>query len=251
MYDSLKNLFKSLINMKILLISLYFGFSLLSTNASAQSQATPQAWQDTKILNQKVKEFLKIQSAGSPGKVEISSTPVDPSLRLESCPAPLVFFPSNTRPWGKTTVGIRCGQPNPWQIYVEANVSITGHYVIAAVPLAQNQTLTANDLMLQTGDLTTLPAGFMTDISMATGKLAKVSLGSGTILKQEMLKMPIVVLQGQNVKISTVGQGFTISTEGQALTNAAEGDVVKVRVQNGSIVSGIAKNNGQIEVAVR
>jgi flagella basal body P-ring formation protein FlgA len=86
---------------------------------------------------------------------------------------------------------------------------------------------------------------------MATGKLAKVSLGSGTILKQEMLKMPIVVLQGQNVKISTVGQGFTISTEGQALTNASEGDIVKVRVQNGSIVSGIAKNNGQIEVAVR
>ena len=63
--------------------------------------------------------------------------------------------------------------------------------------------------------------------------------------------MPIIVAQGQNVRVNGIGQGFSVSTEGQALTNAVEGELVKVRVPNGTIISGIAKNNGQIEVIIR
>jgi flagella basal body P-ring formation protein FlgA len=126
-----------------------------------------------------------------------------------------------------------------------------GDYVVAANNLTQGQSLTSSDLMLQKGDLTTLPTGFFTDTSVAVGRVARVSLASGSVMKQEMLKMPVVIVQGQNVRVNGVGQGFSVSTEGQALTNAAEGDLVKVRVQNGTIISGTAKNNGQIEVIIR
>jgi flagella basal body P-ring formation protein FlgA len=241
--------YKSLINNVILLISCVFTTSLMVQPALAQSQT--QQWQDTKILDQKVASFLKTQSAGSPGKVEINVHPIDKNLKLSYCPSPQVFFPSNSKAWGKTTVGIQCGQPNPWNIYVEANVSIIGDYVVAANNLMQGQSLTSSDLILQKGDLTTLPTGFFTDTSVAVGRVARVSLASGSVMKQEMLKMPVVIVQGQNVRVNGVGQGFSVSTEGQALTNAAEGDLVKVRVQNGTIISGTAKNNGQIEVIIR
>jgi flagella basal body P-ring formation protein FlgA len=241
--------YKSLIINAILLIVCVFTSLLMDQPALAQSQT--QQWQDTKILDQKVAAFLKTQSAGSPGKVEISAHPIDKNLNLSFCPAPQVFFPSNSKAWGKTTVGIQCGQPTPWNIYVEANVSIVGDYVVAANHLTQGQSLTSADLMLQKGDLTTLPAGFFTDTSAAVGRVARVSLASGSIIKQEMLKMPIIVTQGQNVRVNGVGQGFSVSTEGQALTNAVEGELVKVRVQNGTIISGVAKNNGQIEVIIR
>ena len=247
--NSLFKHIKPLINKAILLISLVFSSSLLVQPSLAQNQT--QQWQDTKILDQKVAAFLKTQSAGSPGKVEISAHPIDKNLKLSYCPSPQVFFPSNSKAWGKTTVGIQCGQPNPWNIYVEANVSIIGDYVVAANHLTQGQSLTSADLMLQKGDLTALPTGFFTDTSVAVGRVARVSLASGSVIKQEMLKMPIIVAQGQNVRVNGVGQGFSVSTEGQALTNAVEGDLVKVRVQNGTIISGVAKNNGQIEVIIR
>ena len=253
MNSALSNLslkrYKALINIVFLLISCVFTTSLMVQPALAQSQT--QQCQDTKILDQKVAAFLKTQSAGSPGKVEITAHPIDKNLKLSYCPSPQVFFPSNSKAWGKTTVGIQCGLPTPWNIYVEANVSIMGDYVVAANNLTQGQSLTSSDLILQKGDLTTLPTGFFTDTSVAVGRVARVSLASGSVMKQEMLKMPVVIVQGQNVRVNGVGQGFSVSTEGQALTNAAEGDLVKVRVQNGTIISGTAKNNGQIEVIIR
>ena len=241
--------YKVLINKLILLISVMITVLILAQPSLAQNQ-NPQ-WQDTKVLDQKVIAFLKMQSAGSPGKPEVSVNPIDKNLKLGFCPSPQVFFPSNSRAWGKTTVGIQCGQPNAWTIYVEANVSITGEYVVAANNLTQGQTLSAGDLMLQKGDLTTLPTGFFTAVSTAAGRVARVSLASGSVVKQDMLRMPIVVAQGQNVRVNGIGQGFSVSTEGQALTNAMEGELVKVRVPNGTIISGIAKNNGQIEVIIR
>jgi flagella basal body P-ring formation protein FlgA len=241
--------YKLLINKLILLIGLMIAALLVAQPSLAQNQ-TPQ-WQDTKILDQKVAAFLKTQSAGSPGKAEVSANPIDKNLKLSFCPAPQVFFPVNSKAWGKTTVGIQCGQPNAWNIYVEATVSIIGDYVVAANHLTQGQSVTSADLMLQKGDLTTLPTGFFTDTSAAVGRVARVSLASGSVVKQEMLKMPIIVAQGQNVRVNGIGQGFSVSTEGQALTNAVEGELVKVRVPNGTIISGIAKNNGQIEVIIR
>jgi flagella basal body P-ring formation protein FlgA len=247
--NSLFKQYKLLINKVILLIGLFITTLLVAQSSFAQTQA-PQ-WQDTKVLDQKVAAFLKTQSAGSPGKVEVSAHPIDKNLKLSYCPSPQVFFPSNSKAWGKTTVGIQCGQPNNWNIYVEANVSIIGDYVVAANNLTQGQSLTSSDLMLQKGDLTTLPTGFFTDTSVAVGRVARVSLASGSVIKQEMLKMPVIVAQGQNVRVNGVGKGFSVSTEGQALTNAVEGETVRVRVSNGAIISGIAKNNGQIEVIVR
>ena len=245
------NRYKLLINEVFLLIGLLIAYLLIAQPSLAQSQGQNSQWQDTKILDQKVIAFLKTQSAGSPGKVDIAANPIDNNLKLSFCPAPLVFFPSSSKAWGKTTIGIQCGQPSAWTIYVEANVSITGEYVVAANHLTQGQSLTSADLMLQKGDLTTLPAGFFTATSAAVGRVARVSLASGSVIKQDMLKMPIIVAQGQNVRVNGIGQGFSVSTEGQALTNAVEGELVKVRVPNGTIISGTAKNNGQIEVIIR
>lgn len=243
------NQYKLLINKTFLFVGLIISTLIMLQASLAQAQS-PQ-WQDTKILDKKVMAFLKTQSAGSPGKVDITAHPIDSNLKLAFCPSPQVFFPSNSKAWGKTTIGIQCGQPNPWSIYVEANVSITGDYVVAANHLTQGQSLTSGDLMLQKGDLTTLPSGFFTAVSTAEGKVARVSLASGSVIKQDMLRMPIVVAQGQNVRVNGIGQGFSVSTEGKALTNATEGELVRVRVPNGTIISGTAKNNGQIDLIIR
>ena len=215
--------------------------------SQAQNQNLGQT-QDLRLINQKVKDFLTAQSAGSPGKAEITITPMEQSTRLDYCPNPEAFFPPNSSAWGRTTVGVRCGQPKPWTVYVQANVSIIASYVVAANPLGQGQIISANDLQLQKGDLTTLPTGIFTEMNRVIGTSPKMSLTAGAVIKQEMLKMPPVIQQGQGVRVSSKGTGFSITIEGQALNAAAEGEIVKVRVSNGSVVTGIAKKDGQVEV---
>ncbi|MEA9599090.1 flagellar basal body P-ring formation chaperone FlgA [Polynucleobacter sp. AP-Sanab-80-C2] len=215
---------------------------------SATNAGNPPAFQNLRIINQKVKDFLTTQSAGSPGKPEITVTPMEEGTQLTYCPSPEAFFPPNSAAWGRTTVGVRCGQPKPWTVYVQANVSIIANYVVAGAPIGQGQTISANELQLQKGDLTILPAGIFTEFNRVIGQTARMSLVAGTVLKKEMLKMPLIVQKGQSVRVSSGGKGFSISTDGQALNEASEGELVKVKVSNGSVVTGIAKENGVVEV---
>ena len=63
-----------------------------------------------------------------------------------------------------------------------------------------------------------------------------------------MLKVTPVVQQGQTVKVTSVGKGFSVSAEGQAMAKANEGQLVQVKVASGQVITGVARNGGQIEV---
>jgi flagella basal body P-ring formation protein FlgA len=45
------------------------------------------------------------------------------------------------------------------------------------------------------------------------------------------------------------GRGFSISSEGRALNNASAGQVVQVRTASGQVVSGIARQDGLVDIA--
>ena len=98
------------------------------------------------------------------------------------------------------------------------------------------------------GDLTQLPPGIFTDVAQAQGRIVNISMGAGTVLRQEMLKASPVVQQGQTVMLTSSGKGFRVSAEGKAMTKANEGQVVQVKVTSGQVISGIARAGGQVEV---
>lgn len=203
--------------------------------------------QDLSSLKVKILDFLQTQTVGYPGKVELSVGAIDPNLRLAACPDAQVFLPSGSRVWGRTSVGVRCSSPN-WTIYVQSTVNVHAQYLVAAIPLAQGHVVASDDLIFETGDLTQLPAGIFTNINQAAGRTVNVSINAGTVVRQEMLKMPVVVQQGQTVMLTSAGRGFQVFAEGRALTKASEGQVVQVKVASGQVVSGIARQGGTIEV---
>ena len=204
--------------------------------------------QDLAVLKNKIEEFLLTQSTGYPGKVMVTAGAIDPNLRLAQCPAPEVFLPSGSRAWGKTSVGIRCSAPI-WTIYAQAKVSVKAQYLVAATPLAQGHIVTGQDVLLEEGELTQLPAGVFTDAAQAVGRTVSLSMVAGSVLRQDMLKLAPVVQQGQSVLLTSNGNGFSVTSEGKALNNANEGQVVQVKVESGSVVRGIARNGGKVEVA--
>lgn len=204
--------------------------------------------QDLALLKMQVEDFLKMETNGYPGDVTVNGVSIDRNLKLAQCPDPTFSLASGIRAWAKTSVAVSCTSPVKWTIYVQANISIVADYFIAAMPLAQGHTVTKEDLMKVRGDLTKLPAGIFTDVNQVIGRTVNISLMSGSLLRQEMLKMPIAVQQGQTVTLKTVGNGFQASTEAKALNTAVEGQPVQVKVSSGEVIAGVARAGGQVEV---
>ena len=224
----------------------FFAFLLLATPlAFAQGGAR----QDGAALRKLAESYLQTQSAGQPGKVTIKVGAVDPRLALAACPAPEAFQQPGARPWGKTTVGLRCTAP-VWTMFLQAQVSVVADYVVASVPLAQGQAIDAAQLATMQGDIAAMPNGIVTDVEQAIGRTPTVSLPAGTPLRLDSLKSKPVVQQNQAVRIISRGENFSVSGEGKAIGNAGEGQVVQVRTPRGAIVSGTARNGGIVEVAL-
>jgi len=220
--------------------------AVAATPCSAAATQLPR--QDLAVLRQKAEAFLTTQSQGYPGQVKISVGAIDPNLQLAQCAAPDVFMPAGSRAWGKSSIGVRCTAPAVWTIYLQANVSVMGEYLIAAAPLAQGHVVNPDDLASAKGDLTRLPPGIFTDATQAVGRSVSMSLMAGAVLRQEILKMPLAVQRGQAVHITSTGRGFRISAEGRAMGSAGEGEIVQVKVASGELISGVARNGGQVEV---
>jgi flagella basal body P-ring formation protein FlgA len=219
---------------------------MLSPGAVPAQEAV--ARQDHVVLRKTVEQFLQTQSAGLPGNATITVGSIDPRLSLPSCAAPEAFLPPGGRAWGKTTVGVRCTVPAPWNIYIAATVRVQGDYIAAAAPLAQGQSIGPNDITKVKGDLTSLPAGVITDPSQAVGRTLSISLPPGTPLRQDALRNQQAIQQGQTVRVVSSGPGFSVSSEARALNNANEGQVTQARTGNGQIVRGVARMGGVVEV---
>jgi flagella basal body P-ring formation protein FlgA len=199
-------------------------------------------------IQKAVENYLRVQTAGLPGKVSYTMGAVDPRIVLAACAVPEVFLPPGARLWGMTSLGVRCSGAAPWSIYVNVQIKVTGEYVVTARPLAQGQALAPADISLQSGDLTQMPAGILTDPQLAVGKTLAAALAAGQPLRQELLRSPLVVQQGQTVKLQSAGPGFRVSTDGQSLSNAAAGQIAQVRISSGQTVSGVARTGGIVEI---
>lgn len=216
--------------------------------ALAQNDPSSPQKQDLQALQQVAEQFLKSQTSGLPGSVTVTIDPADARLTLAACLEPQAFMPNGGRLFGRTTVGIKCVAPSPWTIYLRANVQVISDYLVAAVPLAQGQTISASDITRIRGDMSALPSGVITEESQVIGRVANMSLRAGTPLRLDTIRNQRVVQQGQAVRVVSIGPGFQISTEARALTNANEGQMAQARTAAGQVVSGIAKAGGILEI---
>jgi flagella basal body P-ring formation protein FlgA len=225
-------------------------FLSLSAEAWASTPSMPAPIrQDLRLIQDTAASFLRIQSVGLPGQVEITLAPLDARINLPACAALEPSLSPGSRAWGNTTVTVRCAAPSPWTVYVRATVKVISDYVVSAKPLAQGHVLGPADLTTRSGDLSQLPAGIVTNPDQAFGRTLAASLAFGSPLRRDMLRAQPAVIQNQSVKLVSSGHGFSVSAEGRALNNAEEGQLVQVRSASGSLVSGIARAGAIVEVS--
>lgn len=203
---------------------------------------------DSAIVIDTAERFIRQQTSGQAGQVSIRMGKLDLD-RLPPCEAHEAYSPPGTRFVGKTYIGVRCLAPNPWSVLVPSHISITTDYVTSSRPLRAGHTVGPDDLRLLTGDLANLPTGVVVDPQAALGKTLRNSVGTGQPLRSDQLLAPLLVRQGQTVRVISQGTGFSASAEGRALNNAAEGQLAQVRMNSGQTVSGIVRADGSVEIS--
>ncbi|BCF98777.1 hypothetical protein PPGU19_033460 [Paraburkholderia sp. PGU19] len=216
--------------------------------AAAQPAApVPAGQQDGESIRRAALAYLQQQSAGLPGKVDISVATVFPR-GLAACTTLEPFLPTGARVWGRTTVGVRCSGERPWTLYLQAKVSIHATYFLASRSIAPGELLSASDLIARDGDLTLLPQAVITDPAQAVGSVSLMRVSAGLPLRRDMLKSADSVTIGQSVKVVAQGANFAISAEGSAMNNASPGQSVRVKTANGQIIQGIVKDGGTVVI---
>lgn len=181
-------------------------------------------------------------------RATVSVGPLGSDSRLAACERIDVFLPPNHRLWGKTSLGVKCAAPKRWTIYVPVHVRVSGHYLISTRKLNTGQIVTASDLSLVSGELTTLPDSVLHDVRQAIGFRLKTGVGAKQALKREDLVQPLIIRQGERVKIRVRSANFSAESEGIALNDAAQDAPVKVRNANGKTLRGKARGAGEVEI---
>jgi flagella basal body P-ring formation protein FlgA len=199
-------------------------------------------------IHQSVEQLVRNQTAGLPGKVSFILGEIDRRLSLPACAAPEAFIPAGVRLWGNASVGVRCSGSNPWTIYIPVSVRILTGVAVAAHALAQGRSIALADIVMQESDLGQLPGAVITDPAQAVGRIVTLSVAPGQPLRQDLLRSPPVIQQGQSVTLRAQGLGFKVSAEGKAVTNAAEGQVAQVRTPSGHTVNGIARAGAIVDI---
>lgn len=232
-------------SLKTLFLSAIFPAVLLS--ASVKPTIAQAA--DVVPIQRAIARFLDVQNKGLPGQSSYSIGAINASGLPDDCRHLSVTMDANARPWGKTHVNVRCTEGSAWSLYVPVDIHVLVNYVVSAHPLIAGQVISAADIRQRQGNLADLPQGILTDLTQAIGQLSRVSLPADRPLRADMLRQPLVVKQGQNVKVVSGGIDFQVSSDGRALNNAAAGQVVQVRLASGQVLSGIAQKDGTIAIA--
>lgn len=211
-----------------------------------QGQALAAA-HDHQDLRNSIIAFVKQQTASMPGKTSYRVDEIDRRINLPQCGKIEVFLPDGSHLIGNTSVGVRCSEKNGWSIFVPVQIKISLDLLISARKLPPGHTLQQDDLSTQTTEIT--QAGGITEPGQAIGKVLRYGIAAGQILREDMLRPPYSIIQGQAVKLLIQSRGFSISSTGVALNNASEGQAVKVRNNAGIVVTGIAQTSGVVEIA--
>lgn len=220
---------------------------LLLGIASPLTTGAHAAQQNMAAIRQTADAYAKQQTTHLSGQVNITVGAIE-QMQLPVCAKLQAFMPLGAKLWGNSNIGVRCSQGADWTVYVPVTVRVQAPVLVATRPLSSGKQLVAEDLTLQMAELTQLPAGVISNQEDALGKVLTAGVVAGHPLRQDMLRAPILVRQGQSVRLTAQGQGFKVSSEGKALNNAAIGQQVQVKAQNGQTVSGVVKPDGTVEV---
>lgn len=211
----------------------------------AHAQANRPALQDPAAVVAQAQALLEEQAAMWPGRPQIH---VDtPRIVNQAACDQLEASLSGSGLQPRTPVTVRCLAPQPWTIYLQANVQILGSYYVANRLIQRDQTLSLDDLDTREGDLLR-NRRLIGDPAHIVGWIATRRIRAGGAIESGALRDPNAIERGQQVRTVARGAGFVVSSEGQALEAGGPGARIQVRTPGGQIITGTVIDAHTVQV---
>ena len=220
---------------------------LLATSAQAQAQ-DGSAW--TAQIAPLAMQATQAALGSRPGvRVEVVPGTLDPRLRLAPCQRIQPYLPAGARPWGATRIGVRCVEgPVAWNITMPITVRVFAPGLVAAQALPAGTVLGPEHLRLDEVDWGASDAAVLTEPALAAGRALLRPLQPGQALRATDLKNRQWFAAGDPVRLMLTGSGFAIAAEAVAVSPGVEGQPVRVRTENGRMLTGRATGERTVEV---
>lgn len=195
--------------------------------------------------------FLERVVGPASPRAEVVLGRLDPRLRLAACQKVEAYIPTGTRVWGASRAGLRCVDgATPWNVYLPVTVHVYGPGLVAAGPLPAGHVLAQADLRQAEINLSEHRSPAVTDASAVVGRTLTAALAAGQGLREAGLKSRQWFGPGETVQVRAVGGGFAIEGTGEAMMAGMEGQPVRVKTENGKIVSGMPVGDRLVEITL-
>lgn len=227
----------------LLLLSAWLG-----APAAAQTVAEPAL---ERAIQDLVDQQVQSSAVGGIERVEIRLGDLDPRIRLTPCQRMEPFVPPGQRLWGAARIGVRCLQGvRPWQVFLPVQVSVWGQALVPATALAAGHVVAESDLTWQEVDWAAQPGAVFTDPSQLVGRTTTRPIPAGEPIRTHLVRAPLLFQAGATVRLRVAGPGFAVSAQGRALNQGLAGESVRVRLDSGRIVQGLAVDGHTVEVRI-
>ena len=114
------------------------------------------------------------------------------------------------------------------RVMATVNVVLMKEVPVTKHPIARYQLIQRDDVMMQTMDMTDLPANTVLSFEDIEGQRARRNIGPQTVLRTDQFEFPPVVKRGDRVIILAESSGLRITTIGEIQNSAKVGERVRV-----------------------
>jgi len=175
----------------------------------------------------------------NPLRLEIQVGQLDTRLSLSPCEKVEPFLPAGTVLWGRSRIGLRCASPDArWQVFMPITVKAYGPALTLVSNLPAGTLLTPDHVQEAEVDWAANASPIVLTSQDWLGKSLSRNLSQGEALRVSMLRAAPSFAAGTKVKLLLKAPGFELASEGQSLSPGKLGEQVRVRLDNGRIVTG-------------
>lgn len=198
-----------------------------------------------------LEQSVKATQTQLPLKMTVTTGQLDPRLQLAPCRQIEPSLPAGTRLWGKTRVALRCVDGVvKWQVFLPVHVKAIGPAWVVRRDVPAGATLSDDDLMMTEVDWADDASPVVAQAQGWSTQVTARALTTGQVLRQNLLRPAQLFQPGSLVRVMAQGGGFQVSADGQALSAGVLGQEVRVRMDNGRVMTGTVVDARTVKVAM-
>ena len=234
--------------LRVRLAALLVALSPLQAQAQVQSGASGLAPELAAQVQQMIQAAARI-GIPAQARVLVEIGQLDPRLKLAPCRQVQPYLPNGQQMWGRARVGLRCmdGQAR-WNVSLPVTIKVFARALVATDPLPHGTVLTQDLLSAAEIDIAAERGTVFTDVNSLLGRTLNQPVAAGEALRSGDLKMRQWFAAGDTVMVLASGPGYAVAGEGQAMSAGLEGQSVKIKFENGRIVTGRAVGDRRVEL---